>query len=356
MNWKNDITEKLNTDYSIIQAPMFGVTTPEMVAAATKAGCLGSLPLGDLPVEKCRDVIRTTKQLSPKLFGVNLFANDIPVLTETLKAKYGAVKQFIENLAAQHGLTVVLPGIDEISVTSYHEQLDIILQEGIKVVSFTFGNLDQQSIQMLKDNGITLIGTCTSVEEAKTLEASGIDILCVQGLEAGGHRGSFTLDNVAMIGGMSLLSQVFDAVKVPLVYAGGIYNSRTLLAAKALGAKGFQVGSLLLGSAESALKEFEKERLRNVKENEIVLTKSFSGRYARGIKNAFIEAVEQRDLILPYPYQNKLTNELRKVAKANGNTDFVTIWLGQSINGYSGDSTFEILNELIAQTEQADRS
>ena len=354
MNWKNEITEKINTDYCIIQAPMFGVTSPEMVAAATKAGSLGSLPLGDLPVEKCRDVIRATKQLSKSPFAVNLFVNHIPVLDEALKEKYGAAKKFIENLAAQHGLTVVLPAVDQISVTSYNEQVDIILEESIKVVSFTFGNLDQQTIERLKNNGVTLIGTCTSIQEAKILEASGIDILCVQGLEAGGHRGSFTVDNIPKIGGLSLLSQVYEAVKVPLIYAGGIYNSRTLFAAKTLGAKGFQVGSLLLGSMESALKAFEKERLRNVKENEIVLTKSFSGRYARGIKNAFMEAMEQSNLILPYPYQNKLTGDMRKAAKAIGNTDFVSIWLGQSLNGFSGGSTCEILKELITQTEKDD--
>src|SRR5690242_16096082 len=106
MNWKNNITQILNIGYPIIQAPMFGVTTPEMVAAATRAGCLGSLPLGDLPVEKCREIIRTTKQLSNRPFAVNLFVNEVPERTEALKAKYANTKQFIEQLAAQHGLMV----------------------------------------------------------------------------------------------------------------------------------------------------------------------------------------------------------------------------------------------------------
>jgi nitronate monooxygenase len=123
------------------------------------------------------------------------------------------------------------------------------------------------------------------------------------------------------------------------------------LAAKTLGAQGFQVGSLLLGSSESALNEFEKERLSIVTENEIVLTRSFSGRYARGIKNAFIEAVEDTEYILPYPYQNKLTGELRKVAKAKENPNFVSIWVGQSINEFSRLSTFDILKKLIEETE-----
>ena len=133
--------------------------------------------------------------------------------------------------------------------------------------------------------------------------------------------------------------------------AGGIYNSKTLLASRALGASGFQIGSLLLGSAESALKDFEKERLRKVIEADIVLTKSFSGRFARGIKNTFIAAIEETEFILPYPYQNKLTNELRRVAKLNKNVEFVNIWVGQSINEFSGQSTAEIIIKLIKQTE-----
>ena len=351
MNWKNDITRLLNINYPIIQAPMFGVSTPEMVTSATEIGCLGSLPLGDLSADRCAEIIRTTKQLSNRPFAVNIFVNEIPALSNELREKYIRTKEFIEQLAKQHSLYVQLPEIDEIKQTNYQEQIDAIIQEECKIISFTFGNLDARSIQKLKSNNILLIGTCTSVAEARILEQSGIDIICVQGIEAGGHRGAFEANHAPQIGGLSLLAQVHEAVKVPLIYAGGIYNAKTLLAAKMLGAQGFQVGSLLLGSAESALKEFEKQRLRSVDESEIVLTKSFSGRYARGIKNAFIDAVENTDYILPYPYQHKLTSELRRVSKKNKNIDFVSIWLGQSINGYSGNTTGQILRKLIEETE-----
>jgi nitronate monooxygenase len=348
--WKNEITKKLGTHYPIVQAPMFGVTTPEMVAAAAKAGCLGSLPLGDLTTEKCVELIRATKKISPTPFAVNLFVNLIPEITPDIRAKYIHAKSFIEKLADQHDLRVNLPNLDDLKLFTYHEQVDAIINEGCKIVSFTFGNLDNATIAKFKSNGITLIGTCTSAEEALTLEQSGIDIICVQGLEAGGHRGSFTND-IPKIGGFSLLSQVFDVVKVPLIYAGGIYNARTLLASKMLGAQGFQIGSLLLCSVESAFKEFEKQQLRNVGESDIVLTKSFSGRYARGIRNTFIHNIEDTDYILPYPLQNKLTGELRRIAKVNNNADFVSIWVGQSINKFSGESTTDILRKLISEVE-----
>jgi len=352
MQWTNDITRLFNIQYPIFQAPMLGVTTPRMVVAAQKANAFGSLPLGDLSADKCIEVIRATKQLTDKPFAVNIFANAIPEISDALRVQYNNVKEFIEALLQQYDIEAVLPAIDEIQLTDYHERIEAIIAEQCRIVSFTFGNLDKQSIERLKENDIILIGTCTSAEEAKTLEQSGIDLICVQGIEAGGHRGSFADENIPRIGGLSLLSQVCDSVKVPLIYAGGIYNAKTLLAAKTLGAQGFQIGSLLLGSAESALQEFEKQRLRNAKESDIVLTRSFTGRYARGLKNTFIETIENTANILPYPFQNKLTAGLRKVAKANGNADFVSIWTGQSINPYSGASTTEIIRDLIEQTEQ----
>lgn len=351
MNWSNDLTKLLKIKYPIVQAPMYGVTTPEMVAAAGKANCLGSLALADLNVDKCVEAIRYTKGLTDKPFAVNIFVNEIPEITDDLKEKYLETKSFIEEFAKENQLKVNLPELNKIKINTYHEQIDAIISENCKILSFTFGNLDEKSIQKLKNNETILIGTCTSVTEALILEKSGIDIICAQGFEAGGHRGSFTEDNIPEIGGLSLLSQVYDTVKIPIIYAGGIYNAKTLMAAEKMGAQGFQIGSLLLGSAESSLKEFEKERLRNVKEDEIMLTKSFSGRFARGLRNKFIERFENSELILPYPYQNKLTGELRKAAKANENSNFVSIWTGQSIHQYSGKSTAEILMDLINEVE-----
>jgi len=346
--WDTAISQLLQVKYPFVQAPMYGVTTTEMVVAAANAGCLGSLALGDLPYDECVELIRAVKQQTGKRFAANIFVYDIPGLTDTLKEKYREVKIHIEKLASAHQLEVTLPEIEQIKINSYQEQVDALIAEDCSILSFTFGCPDAQSIARLKDRGILLIGTCTSVDEALVLERSGIDIICVQGLEAGGHRGSFTTgDDMPRIGGMTLLPQVYERVGVPLIYAGGIYNAGTIAAARALGAQGFQVGSILLGSAESALADFEKQQLKDLTEKDIVLTKSFSGRYARGISNAFIKAMDHTPYILPYPYQNKLTGELRKAAKAKGNADFVSIWVGQSINRYSDESTGDILTQLI---------
>lgn len=356
MNWQNNISQVLDIKYPIIQAPMFGVSTPEMVAAASNANCLGSLALGDMNSDDCYKLIRQTKQLTGKSFAVNIFVHQIPELTDELRINYDKTKNFLQELSKKNHLEVEFPNLEDIKLNSYHEQIDAIIAENCKVVSFTFGNLDSESIEKLKNNGTILIGTCTSLNEAVILENSGIDIICVQGIEAGGHRGSFNNYNIPQIGGLSLLSQVYDAVKIPIVYAGGIYNHRTLLAAKTLGAQGFQVGTMLMGSQESALQDFEKQRLNELKEEDIILTKSFSGRYARGIKNKFIESVENTEFILPYPYQNKLTNALRTAAKADKNSEFVSIWTGQSVNQLSRKSTAEILEHLIDKVDKSEIS
>ncbi|MCJ7935003.1 MAG: nitronate monooxygenase [Chryseobacterium sp.] len=352
MFWTDTISKKLGIQYPVIQAPMFGVSTPPMAAAAAKANCLGSLALADLSADECIELIRETRKLTDQPFAANIFVHTIPEITDDLQEKFVKARQFIQLVAAEHNIEVSLPELEEIKTNSYHEQVNAIIAEKCNILSFTFGNLDDKSIQKLKENGVTLIGTCTSVEEALLLEKSGIDIICVQGIEAGGHRGTFNTEYIPQIGGLSLLSQVDDQVNVPLVYAGGLYNAKTLHAARDLGAEGFQVGSMLLASEESALQPFEKERLKKVDEKDIMLTKSFSGRYARGIKNKYIEAVEDSPYILPYPYQNKLTGQLRKVSKLLHNAEFVSIWTGQSIHPYSELSTEEILKKLIKECER----
>src|SRR5205085_7428726 len=154
---------------------------PEMVAVASNTNCLGSLALADLDAEKCIEAIRLTRQLTKKPFAVNIFVHDIPEITDKLRADYANEKAFIEDLAKQNDLDINIPTIDQLKINSYHEQIDAVISENCKILSFTFGNLDKPSIDKLKSNGTILIGTCTSVSEATILEKSGIDIICVQG-------------------------------------------------------------------------------------------------------------------------------------------------------------------------------
>lgn len=347
----NFIRRQLSTKSRLVQAPMLGVTTPEMVAAANDAGALGSLALGDLAPATCEQLIRATKKLTERPFAVNLFSHHIPLLTGDLRIQYNRTKDFLERLAAEQQLEVVFPEADDLQFTDYRDQLDVIIEEGCRLLSVTFGCLDPVSIDRLKDEGVVLMGTCTSVEEALHLQRIGMDIIIVQGIEAGGHRGSFLGGRYPQIGGLSLLSQVRDQVDTPLIYAGGVYGGRTAKAAHLLGADVVQVGSMLLCSRESALLPFEKEQLRRTKETDVVLTDTFTGRPARGLRNAFVDLLQDSGYVLPYPYQNKLTQPLRQIAKLQQNAGLINIWRGQSSPQFSEASTKEILLGLSADID-----
>jgi nitronate monooxygenase len=342
----SSILNTLGIDYPIIQAPMFGVTTPEMVAAANKAGCLGSAALGDLDYDSSLKIIRECKKLTGSAFAANIFVNHIPPISDELKISYNRTKTYLYQLAEELHLNVELPEIEKIKPAGYQHQIEAILEENIKVLSFTFGNMNDAAIAQLKNNDVVLIGTCTSEKEAQLLIDSGIDIICIQGIEAGGHRGSFDNENLPQIGGLSLLQNIREMTPLPLIYAGGIGRKKTMESLRILGADAFQIGTSLLCSEESALTTFEKQRMLNVEEQEIMLTRSFSGRYARGIKNKFIDLFENSDYILPYPYQNKLTAPFRKAARNAQLIECVNLWTGQTFRNLSFESTTAILNKL----------
>ncbi|SKC04662.1 nitronate monooxygenase [Soonwooa buanensis] len=347
MNWNNQITELLQIKYPFIQAPMLGVSTPEMLVAAGEAGCLGSLALGDLDAETCLKNIHQVQQMTDRSFAANIFVHQLPKVNDELKFHYEKTKLFLENFAKNQNLEVEFPDFESIKLHPYQEQINAIIDAKAKIFSFTFGNIDAESIEKLKSKNINIIGTCTSLHEALELEKNDVDLICVQGLEAGGHRGSFVDENIPKIGGLSLLNSVFEKVKKPIIYAGGLCNSQTILAAKTLGAQAFQIGSMLLCSEESQLNLAEKQKLKSASEQDIMLIKSFSGRYARGLQNTFTDAFENSEYVLPYPYQNKLTANLRKVAKSQSNVNFSNIWTGQSIGHFSEKSTKDILQNLI---------
>jgi nitronate monooxygenase len=350
MVWKNTLTDILQVEYPIIQAPMLGVTTPEMVAAVCNAGGLGSLPVGGLSPEATQQLILQTKSLTNKPFAVNLFANEIPPYTEDdLKP----MRKFLLQLANKRGYQLNEADLSNFQLYTYHDQLDILVEEKISIVSFTFGCLDKKSIQLLKDKGCTLIGTATCVEEALYLQQQGIDIIVVQGIEAGGHRGTF-LNNIALpqVGLFSLLPQAAKAVKVPCIAAGGINSAQTTKAAFDLGAVGVQIGTAFIETEESNAIPSYKKRLELAKDTDTVLTRAFSGRWARGIRNEVMSEIEQAGIpIPPYPLQNSLIAKLRRLAQQNDDSEYTTLWAGQSAGSSEAKPTKEVFTTLVKQYE-----
>jgi nitronate monooxygenase len=352
MKWENELTKALSIKYPIIQAPMLGVTTPEMVAAISNKGGLGSLPVGGLSPETTVQLIQKTKRLAKSPFAVNLFSNPLPKMPG--KMLFESTQNSLNKICHENGLHCEPTSFDLLKFYSYHEQIDCLLSERIPVVSFTFGILDVNTIKALKQQGTVLIGTATCLKEAQILDEIGIDIITAQGIEAGGHRGTF-LDNqpLPMIGLMPLILQISNKIDKPILAAGGICDGRSIKAAFTLGAKGVQIGTAFITSNESAAIPAYKEAVKNAEDCDTVLTKAFSGRWARGFKNKFITEFESSgEEILDYPVQGSLTLPMRMEAQRQNNKEFTSLWAGQSGSKVAGQSAAEIFNQLVEETNK----
>ncbi|MFC4209891.1 nitronate monooxygenase [Pedobacter petrophilus] len=346
-----DLKHLLDINYPIVQAPMLGVSTPAMVAAVADSGGLGALPLGGLSPEKTLALIRETKAKADKPFSVNLFAHSLEV--ELIEAHIAKMETFMEILHKKYNLPFKSQSISGCRFYNHLDQIDILLDEQVPIVSFTFGLPEAGVIEKFIQRGVKLIGTATSVEEAVLLENAGMDAIVAQGIEAGGHRGSFIVgEELPQTGLMALIPQVVDKVSIPIIAAGGIFDHRTIKAAFALGAVGVQLGSYFLAADESAAGEVYKEQALAATDTSTELTQAFTGKWARGIRNSFMQDIKNADLNIPhYPYQNSLTTALRDFGKLNGIADIISLWAGQSVSKSKRGSTENLFKELIKQMQ-----
>jgi nitronate monooxygenase len=309
MGLETRATEKLDIEHPVIQAPMAGgVTTPELVAAVSEAGGLGSLGAAYLSPRAMREAVRRTRELTDRPFAVNLF---VPQPFEEAPGRVARANELMESYRDELGIEP--PERIDGYAPAFEEQLEVVLEEGVPVFSFTFGALERGLVVRLKESGTTVVGTATSVEEAKRLQADGADLVVAQGAEAGGHRGTFLGGfEEAMIGTMALVPQVVDALTVPAIAAGGIMDGRGLAAALALGAEAVQMGTAFLVCGESGAHPAYKEAVLGAAEDRTVLTRAFSGRPARGIENRFLREMREHEGELPpYPVQNAWTRDIR---------------------------------------------
>jgi len=201
------------------------------------------------------------------------------------------------------------------------------------IFSFTFGIPDRDSMSRLKSRGILILGTATTVEEARQLELAGVDAVAAQGAEAAAHRGTF-LDSFesSMVPTLDLVRASVSAVRVPVIATGGLMDGRDIVAALKAGASAAQLGTAFLACPESGASEAYKRAILAAKEDTTVVTKAFSGRPARGLKNAFIASLDGReDTILPYPLQNALTRTMRTAAAQQGLADYLSLWAGRGV-------------------------
>lgn len=346
-----DLLQLLHISYPVIQAPMLGVTTPDMVAAISNLGGLGSIPAGGLSPENTVALIQETKAKTSRPFAVNLFAHP---LKSSVEEDIHLMEVYLEQYHHKYGLTFSPKPLSDYRFYNHLDQIDILLQEQVPVVSFTFGLPDAAVIRKLKDAGIKMIGTATSVKEAKLLDEAGMDAITAQGIEAGGHRGSFMdAEPLPQVGLISLVPQIADCVSVPVIAAGGLFDHRTIRAAFALGAAGVQLGSYFIAAEESAATDAYKDHVLKSTDTSTTLTRAFTGKWARGIINGFMEDMERSDLNIPYyTWQNSLTAPLRAYGKTQDIGDLISMWAGQSAANSQRDSTANLFLKLISEIQE----
>jgi nitronate monooxygenase len=351
--WENDLTRLLKISYPIIQAPMAGgVTTTALVAAVSNAGGLGMLGSGYMEPNLIRKQIRAVKEMTDKPFGINLF---VPTKYSMDKARLQTAQTLLQPMRGQFNVDVPksLPNYEQ-DLGTFHEQINILIEEKVPICSFTFGIPSSETMTKLKEQGIIVIGTATTVREAIINERTGMNAVVVQGTEAGGHRGTFLGDvQQSLIGLMSLVPQVADRIRIPVIAAGGIMDGRGIMAARCLGALGVQLGTAFLVCQESGANSVHKDAIIKSNEEQVVLTKAFSGKMARGIQNYFIEKMNTDEKSLPeYPLQNELTKGIRKASAAAGNPEFMSLWAGQSPRLATKQTALELINKLLKEAEK----
>lgn len=352
MWFETEVTKKLSLQYPIIQAGMAGgITTPELVAAVSEAGGLGMLGAGYMTPKDLESAIQKVRELTMKPFGVNLFVPENPIVNQK---EVEQANQLLEPIRQKLGIESKkeVPTVD---TSIFDEQIQIFIKNEIPVASFTFGIPSQEVIQLLKENDTILIGTATTVKEAKLNENAGMDMIVAQGSEAGGHRGSFANPfEQSMIGTMALIPQISDQVKIPIIAAGAIMDGRGVLASLILGAQAVQMGTAFVACKESGAHELHKKAILNSTEEHTVITSAFSGKPARGLNNEFIRLMRDYEKALPpYPIQNILTQAIRSEAAKQGKKEWMSLWCGQNPRLSQHVTAAELINMVVDQVEKS---
>lgn len=333
MNLHTQLTRSLGLQHPIIQAPMAGgTTTPELVAAVSEAGGLGSLGAAYMSPESIREAIGKIQSLSDRPFAVNLFVSpDYDVDLRSMERSASLLEPYRRELGIEP------PPLPEDPQTArfredFDDQLAVVLEERVPIFSFTFGALPAATVERLKHNGSIVIGTATTVEEGEHLEAAGVDAVVAQGAEAGAHRGTFLGSfEASMVGTMALVPQLVDAIGIPVIASGGIMDGRGLAAALCLGAQSVQMGTAFLLCEESGAPAAHKAAVLAATDDATAITRAFSGRPARGIKNRFLlELAEHEEELPSFPVQNALTRDIRGAAGKQSRPEFMSLWAGQA--------------------------
>ena len=329
----------LRCELPVVQAPMAGgPSTPQLAAAVCGAGGYGFVAGGYLSAAALRDAIDATRTLTPLPFGVNLFVPSAPADPATVAAYADTLRPEADRLGVELGT----PRWED---DDYAAKLDVVEALRPDLVAFTFGCPSEQEVTRLHAVGMRVGVTVTGSAEAAVAERAGADLLVVQGTEAGGHQGGLddTRPNHTPLA--DALREVRAVTSLPLVGAGGVMDAAGLRAVLDAGAEAAQVGTALLCSAEAGTSEVHRRALQERLFEDTVITRAFSGRYARGLRNRF--AREHTDAPRAYPEIHHLTSPLRAAARAAGDPDVPNLWAGTGWRSVQAAPAAQIVRAIV---------
>jgi len=348
---QSDFLRELGITHPIIQAPMAGgPSTPELVAAVSSAGGLGSLGSAYSTPEQITSDIHKVRALTDKPFNVNLFAGgyapETPVDASAMLALLAEIHE---------ALDLPPPTLPAWPKNPFAEQLQAILEARPAVFSFTLGIPEPHAIARLKAAGIAIFGTATTVQEGRMLQASGVTAIVAQGAEAGSHRGTFAGPfESAMVPTLELVRSLDAALATPIIASGGLMDGRDIAQALARGACGAQLGTAFLTCPEAGTPEAYRRAILAARADSTVITRAFSGRPARGLLNTFVSKLEgQEKIILPFPLQNALTRPMRTAAAKLGESGYLSLFVGQGVGRARALPAAELMQRLVAEMQPA---
>jgi nitronate monooxygenase len=324
------IADLFNIEFPILLAPMAGVIDAEIAIAVAEGGGLPSVPCAMISPEKAREQVGIIRQRVSAPINLNFFCHQAVDADPTREAVW---RQRLAPYYQEHGLD------PEMSINAANRApfdaafCELVEELKPEIVSFHFGLPEQNLLKRVKATGAIVMASATIVREAIWLEENGADVIIAQGAEAGGHRGMFLTDNIAeQPGTFALVPQVVDAVKVPVIAAGGIADGRGIAAAFALGAAGVQIGSAYLHCPESKVIAAARKVLAQAMDDSTVITNVMTGRPARGVANRVMREVGPMAAEAPaFPHSATALGPLKQAAEKLGNVDFTNMWAGQAV-------------------------
>ncbi|MDB6061106.1 MAG: 2-nitropropane dioxygenase [Verrucomicrobiaceae bacterium] len=348
-DWSNNsICKLLAIELPIIQAPMAGSAFSDLAIAVATAGGLGSLACAMLSADQIKQHVALIRAKTSAPINLNFFCHQSPPInTEREKVWQRA----LHNYYLEFNIDQDAPYAPS-SRAPFDSAVCTVVEE-IKpsVVSFHFGLPATELIERVKATGAKTLSSATTVDEARWLEQRGCDAIIAMGVEAGGHRGMFLSDDIAtQVGTFALVPQIADAVRVPVIAAGGIADARGIAAAFALGASAVQIGTAYLFTPEAATAPLHRVALRTAKENQTALTNVFTGRPARGIVNRAMRELGPLSNVAPeFPLAGGALAALRAKAELLGSSDFSPLWAGQAVGLGREISAFELTQQLAGE-------